>query len=833
MHELIGAVVKINKTGEIGKIVSVDETLIGVDCGDRYAEFPFPQALSNTLTLKDKQFRGKYRDEAANFSFESFKKLYIDAIKEEIRYIQTTGGKRLRAIDGELIKTSNGSFTYLFDTDSELHLPDDTQIKIYLTDRTLYATVLSCEEFTIMIRTNENLPADLNLIEFSADQWRLLEALIERISDLDQLTNHIAYEVACNGRSKIDIMGKVTLGQPKACEKVKDQPVTFIWGPPGTGKTRTLATIALSYMGEGKRVLMLSYSNVSVDGAVLRLVQLSDRFFYDGKIVRYGYPRMQEIIENKSLTSYQIVLERMPDLAEEFDDLLVEKRKLKQKDPKRIEINRRLTQIRTKIKDAERELVHQASFVATTVSKALVDSAIYGQQFDLVIFDEASMAYVPQIVFAAGLAKERFCCLGDFRQLPAIVQNSTDSILLRDIFEYTGIVEAVDHEFGHEWLVMLYYQYRMHPYIAEFVSERMYDKLLKSDNGIFADRQRTAELAPLKGEAMGLIDISGTYSVCIKTMDGSRINILSALLAVYTASGYAKEIETDPGSIIAEKRISDRIGIITPYNAQSRLIVAMLRDLQEKNRKYKQIACATVHQFQGSEKSIIIYDAVDCYRMTYPGMLLTSKKNDTANRLFNVALTRTQGKFLMIANRDYLKRKKIAKDLIFTQFMDQMCKDNKCVYRMELISSLQRSNSDDQLYLGDRDTDTTWKKYIDDIHNAQSEIHIDVPGQIHDDDKKNAELTKSLQEANDIDVRVKIRYDEETFIPKEWEPFAEERPYITMPVTIIDGEIVWFGQPLAAPDFMSEGNILETKYFPCIRFAGIHTARSIKAFLEI
>ena len=117
MHELIGAVVKINKTGEMGKIVSVDETLIGVDCGDRYAEFPFPQALSNTLTLKDKQFRGKYRDEAANFSFESFKKLYIDAIKEEIRYILTTGGKRLRAIDGELIKTSNGSFTYLFDTE--------------------------------------------------------------------------------------------------------------------------------------------------------------------------------------------------------------------------------------------------------------------------------------------------------------------------------------------------------------------------------------------------------------------------------------------------------------------------------------------------------------------------------------------------------------------------------------------------------------------------------------------------------------------------------------------------------------------------------------------
>ena len=833
MHELIGAVVKINKTGEIGKIVSVDETLIGVDCGDRYAEFPFPQALSNTLTLKDKQFRGKYRDEAANFSFESFKKLYIDAIKEEIRYIQTTGGKRLRAIDGELIKSTNSSFTYLFDTDSELHLPDDTQIKIYLADRTLYATVLSCEEFTIMIRTSENLPGDLNLIEFSADQWRLLEALIERISDLDQSENHNAYEVACNGRSKIDTMGRVSLGQPKACEKVNDQPVTFIWGPPGTGKTRTLATIAMNYMGEGKRVLMLSYSNVSVDGAVLRLVQLSEKYFKDGEIVRYGYPRMQEIIENKSLTSYQIVLKRMPELAAEFDRLVNEKRKLKQKDPKRIEISKRLAQIRSKIKDAERELVHQAPFVATTISKAVVDSAIFGQQFDLVIFDEASMAYVPQIVFAAGLAKERFCCLGDFRQLPAIVQNSTESILLRDIFEYTGIVEAVDHEIGHEWLVMLHYQYRMHPYIAEFVSGRMYDNLLKSDGKIFADRQRTAELPPLKGEAMGLIDISGTYSVCIKTMDGSRINILSALLAVYIASGYAKEIETDPESIIAEKRISDRIGIITPYNAQSRLIVAMLRDLQEKNRKYKQVVCATVHQFQGSEKNIIIYDAVDCYRMTYPGMLLTSKKNDTANRLFNVALTRTQGKFLMIANRDYLKRKKIAKDLIFTQFIDQMCKDDRNVYGKELIASLRISNSDDQIFLGDRDASITWEKYIGDICNAQAEVHIDIPGQIHDDDKKNAELTKALQEANDTNLRIKIRYDEQTFIPEEWESYAEERPYITMPITIIDRTIVWYGQPLAAPDFISEGNILETEYFPCIRFEGIHTARSIKAFLEI
>ena len=68
------------------------------------------------------------------------------------------------------------------------------------------------------------------------------------------------------------------------------------------------------------------------------------------------------------------------------------------------------------------------------------------------------------------------------------------------------------------------------------------------------------------------------------------------------------------------------MGIVTPYSAQSRLIVAMLRDIQVVDKRWEKVSCATVHQFRGSEKPIIIYDAVDCYRMPYPGTLLTSLK---------------------------------------------------------------------------------------------------------------------------------------------------------------------------------------------------------------
>ena len=70
----------------------------------------------------------------------------------------------------------------------------------------------------------------------------------------------------------------------------------------------------------------------------------------------------------------------------------------------------------------------------------------------------------------------------------------------------------------------------------------------------------------------------------------------------------------------------------------------MIRDLQEIDDKYQYLTCATVHQFQGSEKPVIIFDAVDCFRMKYPGTLLTKIKNNTADRLFNVAMAKVDYK---------------------------------------------------------------------------------------------------------------------------------------------------------------------------------------------
>lgn len=816
---LIGKRVMNRSSKSIGVIESIKNGKVYVFDGFDTIAYPYPDAFAETLILEDESAQEELRSESYGAKFSSFKSVYANAIRREISFLKETGGKKYKIVDGDRIPSTNGedSYIYSFDTDTEMHFPDGTAIRLWLENDKPYANVVACEEFTIIFRTSRYLGEKVDHIEFTAEPWQLMESLIERLDELDEITSPLAYELVCKGKSQVDRRGMISFGQNLAQKKVSDQPITFVWGPPGTGKTTTLARVALDFMNKGKRTLMLSYSNVSVDGATLGVAERIDN--YEGRVVRYGYPRLERVANSRTLPSYAYVLHREPELEQEYISLQREKKRCKKNDPKRIQINKKLKKIRQYLLEQEKELIQNAPFVATTVSKAVVDKSVYSQSFDLVIFDEASMAYVPQIVFAAGLASERFMCLGDFKQLPAIVQNPEDKILRKDIFEFTSIKFAVESGYDHKWLVMLNKQFRMHPDVAVFAGKNMYDNLLESDERIYEKRQEVADVSPLERSPMGMIDLSDTYSVCIKTNDGSRINLLSAMLCVRIAEQICEQYE---------------VGIIAPYSAQARLILAMIRDMQEKDAKYRRISSATVHQFQGSERPVIIYDAVDCYRMPYPGVLLTSTRDDTANRLFNVALTRSQGKFLLVANKDYMFRKKIHKDLVFTKLMQKLeyqhCKESVD----DLLQEVGTNPGEfPNMFFGERDEKDSWNRFLADIQSAESTISIDIPGAVSDDEEMLAPLEEALSVAEDNGVEIEVRVGENVSVPAMFKKFVKKHGYVTTPFTMIDNMIVWFGEPLSAADFISEGEILETEEFPCLRFEGKYTARMLKAIFEI
>ena len=225
------------------------------------------------------------------------------SLQKEIHYLRTNGGKKQTLLDGKIIEKKGKTFIYSFEADSELNYPDDTQITIHREPK-IQGKILFCEDFTVTLASPEYFGDSVAVLEISAEPWMLLAFLIERLNSLkDNLKHPIVRRLISEGKNNIQDNIPITKGQENAIKMAKSQPITFIWGPPGTGKTQTLANITLNFIKAGKRILMLSYSNVSVDGAILRVHQL-DKNKTPGEILRYGYARDKSITEHEYLSAY-------------------------------------------------------------------------------------------------------------------------------------------------------------------------------------------------------------------------------------------------------------------------------------------------------------------------------------------------------------------------------------------------------------------------------------------------------------------------------------------------------------------------------------------------
>ena len=763
---------------------------------------------SNRRQEKDKSVQIKPFASVADFC-----QAYRMALSAEISFIRMTGGKHILLQEGKRIGRDNGQFVYLLESEDELNYPEGTPVTIWKGQSQISGKILNCEAFSVYLISELDLGAEVEMLNISAEACYLLQSVSERLMDLSLEPSEIAQDLICNGLKEIDYRNSdIAKGQETAVRMSLEQPITFVWGPPGTGKTQTLAKIAWVHIDKGERVLMLSYSNVSVDGAILRVTSLKNDVF-PGQLVRYGFPKDKRISEHPYLSSYNLAINNYPDLLKRRTQLQAEKKRLEKNDPKLIQVEKELNEIRRELRAAESQCVRNAKFVATTVSKAIVDKEIRNGAFDVVIFDEASMATIPQIAYAAKLARKNFVCMGDFRQLPPIVQSSKESPLNADIFQYCGITQAVDQGSNHKWLCLLDTQYRMHPEIADFAGRSIYNGLLKSANGMTEKREKTVMAEPFAGRAMEFVDLSGTMSTCIKSSDDSHANVLSAFVTFSLALKAAQTQE---------------VGIITPYHAQSRLLHAMVRDVNELEALPHAIKCATVHQFQGSEEDVIVYDAVDCYRLPFPGALIASTAGRYADRLFNVAMTRSKGKFICVANGSFMRNKGMSENLMFMQILKS--------YRATapMIPEIIRPNDDLEKYYFDFvEKENQVDEFIKDLATARREVRIDIPDSPANSDINTTRIAQALAEAQSRGVKVFVRAESKKNLHPTLKYFAVENHYLTDPIALIDKTVTWFGMPESAACFKIEGRTSAINNRPCIRFWGTHTAKILYGLLEM
>jgi hypothetical protein len=317
----------------------------------------------------------------------------------------------------------------------------------------------------------------------------------------------------------------------------------------------------------------------------------------------------------------------------------------------------------------------------------------------------------------------------------------------------------------HPQLFLLKEQRRMHPDISAFTNRYIYHSLVGDHESVYKSRNRITSQAPFKEQAAVLLDTSFTGLHCIsdKTTN-SRFNLWQLLLSF---------------QLIHEATLSGAksIGYVTPYRAQANLMELLFEEIYEKERSQADIIAATVHRFQGSERDVMIFDTVDSAPQERAGMLITGKDSE---RLINVAITRTKGKFLHVSNRNFIE-KHIYQGKTLRQLVDHQVRNKQAVTTKE-IGSWIRNQHPKLRWIHARKLEAVFE----DLRSAKSSITISLPeGTVVSEEWKKQLLSREKQ------IKLTIISNQKWSKCDVW--LGENFPF---PFVIIDEKVLWLGLPL-------------------------------------
>ena len=399
--------------------------------------------------------------------------------------------------------------------------------------------VANVKDFTLRVKAKTG---DVNLID-QIDWTRCSKAVIEVNSPV---------EIMHRLKNEFE---KLPYGDDFNFKEGLANDISFVFGPPGTGKTTRLAQIIKQKMERKDcKILVLTPTNKACDVLTRKLIETSDDYTWLGRFVATG----DEMIESKG-----VLIDRSSNLYNEDKCCIVS------------------TMAR----------LPYDGFTQTGLHSLLKDI-----EWDFVIVDEASMIPLVQIVYSIYKLKTNFIIAGDPLQIAPIVREqgwvgeNIYSMVELDNFE-NPVTKPIQFE-----VEKLNTQYRSLPSIGSLYSEYCYDGKLKhnrkstdarkiSTGNIIANQ---VTFVPFKVEKFDSI-----YGA--KKLQGSNVHVYSSILAVEMCAYLAK----------SQSEEDIKIGVICPYAPQAQLINKMIEQRTDIPSNVE-VSVGTIHGFQGDQCDIII-----------------------------------------------------------------------------------------------------------------------------------------------------------------------------------------------------------------------------------
>ncbi|KAF2298178.1 hypothetical protein GH714_016782 [Hevea brasiliensis] len=369
--------------------------------------------------------------------------------------------------------------------------------------------------------------------------------------------------------------------------------VELIWGPPGTGKTKTVSMLLFTLLRMKRRILICAPTNVAIKEVASRVRKL--------------------VIESSEIGSGTDALFCS------LSDILL----FGNKD--RLKVNSEIEDISL---DYRVKRLRKC-FAALTAKRSCFTSTI----------DFLKIAFVTQLkecesTIPLQLPGIRHAILiGDECQLPATVESnlSDEAGFGRSLFERLSSLGHPKH--------LLNMQYRMHPSISTFPNKNFYSNLIIDAPNV---RSKSYEKHYLPGSMFGpysFINVTGGREE-VDDVGHSRRNMVEVAIVLKLVHCLYKEWSGSKQNI--------NIGVISPYAAQ---VVAIQEKLGHKYKKVNgfSVKVQSIDGFQGGEEDVVIISTVRSNSDGFIGFMSNRQR-------INVSLTRARHCLWILGNERTLAR---------------------------------------------------------------------------------------------------------------------------------------------------------------------------------